>query len=410
MHIIGLEVENYGRIKAVSIEPDATGAVIISGRNAQGKTSLMNAIWAALGGRAGNNASKPVREGAEQAKVTVDLGDMIVTRVWRGDNTNLEVRSKEGAVYKSPQALLDGFIGKLSFDPLAFTRLKERDQKDALLQLVELDIDLDALQAERDQAFSERTATGQERKRLGEVVVDKDLPVEERSATDLIGQLRTIEEQRTDRAHFEQEALYAASNAERAKEEIARLTEGMNRYLAKADECQAKVAAMPAPADPAPIEAELEQIDATNAAIRANNANRLLAGRAEELDKRRDELTATIDKLDKDKAEALARAAFPVPGLGFDSDGVTFNEVPFSQASSAEQIRVSMAMAIAGNPKLRVVRVMDGSLLDDEGMQIITELAAENEFQVWIERVANGDGVGFLIEDGELADGAAVGA
>lgn len=404
MHIVGLEVENYGRIKAVTMEPDATGAVIISGRNAQGKTSLMNAIWAALGGRAGNNASKPVREGTDQAKVTVDLGDMVVTRIWRNDSTNLEVRSKEGAVYKSPQALLDGFIGKLSFDPLAFTRLKDREQKDALLQLVDLDIDLDALQAEREALFAERTSVGQERKRLGDVVVDESLPVEEKSAAELIARIREAGDQRAEAARLAQARDAAGADAEQLSARMKELAAELEAAHDRHHELDAQLAQLPELVDVAPLEAELEQIDATNAVIRENNAARTVKATVMGFEKQREELTNAINKLDQKKAEALGRAVFPVPGLGFDADGVTFNSVPFAQASSAEQIRVSMAMAIAGNPKLRVVRVMDGSLLDDDGMKIITDLAAEHDFQVWIERVANGDGVGFVIEDGELAD------
>lgn len=404
MHIVGLEVENYGRIKAVTLEPDATGAVIISGRNAQGKTSLMNAIWAALGGRAGNNASKPVRDGADQAKVTVDLGDMVVTRIWRNDSTNLEVRSKEGAVYKSPQALLDGFIGKLSFDPLAFTRLKDREQKDALLQLVDLDIDLDALQAEREALFAERTSVGQERKRLGDVVVDESLPVEEKSAGELISRIREAGDQRAEAARLAQDRDAAGAAAEQLSARMKELAAELDAAQVRHHELGHQLAQLPELVDVAPLEAELEQIDATNAVIRENNAARTVKASAMGFEKQREELTNAINKLDQQKADALGRAVFPVPGLGFDADGVTFNSVPFAQASSAEQIRVSMAMAIAGNPKLRVVRVMDGSLLDDDGMKIITELAAEHDFQVWIERVANGDGVGFVIEDGELAD------
>lgn len=396
MHIVGLEVENYGRIKAVSMEPDATGAVIISGRNAQGKTSLMNAIWAALGGRAGNNAAKPVREGAKQARVTVDLGDMVVTRVWRKDTTNLEVRSKDGAVYKSPQALLDGFIGKLSFDPLAFTRLKEREQKEALMQLVDLDIDLDAVQSKRETVFAERTAVGQERKRLGEVSVDESLPQHERSAADLIDKIRQASNADIERGRIEEAGRAAAESVAELERRLAAEQERLAGLREQRD-------AMPAPVDVAPLEAELNQIDSHNAAIRENNAARAAFAEAARLDALRDELTAEIEALDSTKAAALERAEFPVPGLGFDAEGVTFNSVPFAQASSAEQIRVSMAMSIAANPKLRVVRVMDGSLLDDDGMKIVTDLAAEHDFQVWIERVANGDGVGFLIEDGELA-------
>ena len=49
MKIVSLEAENYKRLKAVEITPDGN-MVVIGGRNAQGKSSVLDAIWAALGG------------------------------------------------------------------------------------------------------------------------------------------------------------------------------------------------------------------------------------------------------------------------------------------------------------------------------------------------------------------------
>ena len=77
--------------------------------------------------------------------------------------------------------------------------------------------------------------------------------------------------------------------------------------------------------------------------------------------------------------------------------------MPFSQASASEQIRVSLAMAMALNPKLRVIRILDGSLLDAENLALIAEMATEHDFQVWIERVSDTSGVGVVIEDGQVA-------
>ena len=51
------------------------------------------------------------------------------------------------------------------------------------------------------------------------------------------------------------------------------------------------------------------------------------------------DLTEQINALDQRKTNALAGATFPVDGLGFDADGVTYQGVPLAQASSAEQIR-----------------------------------------------------------------------
>lgn len=50
MKINQLEVENVKRIKAVKVEPTASGLTIIGGNNNQGKTSVLDAIAWALGG------------------------------------------------------------------------------------------------------------------------------------------------------------------------------------------------------------------------------------------------------------------------------------------------------------------------------------------------------------------------
>lgn len=55
------------------------------------------------------------------------------------------------------------------------------------------------------------------------------------------------------------------------------------------------------------------------------------------------------------------------------------------------------------NPTIRVIRISDGSLLDSENMAVIAEMAQENDFQCWIERVDESRQVGFVIEDGSIA-------
>lgn len=45
-----LEIENVKRIKAVKIEPSASGLTVIGGNNNQGKTSVLDSIAWALGG------------------------------------------------------------------------------------------------------------------------------------------------------------------------------------------------------------------------------------------------------------------------------------------------------------------------------------------------------------------------
>ncbi|MEI6494263.1 MAG: hypothetical protein WCO94_17085, partial [Verrucomicrobiota bacterium] len=75
----------------------------------------------------------------------------------------------------------------------------------------------------------------------------------------------------------------------------------------------------------------------------------------------------------------------------------------FSQCSAAEQMRVSMAVALAMNPSLRVCLIRDGSLLDSDSLEIIREMAEAADAQVWLERVSEGADCQVIIEDGAIA-------
>jgi len=105
-------------------------------------------------------------------------------------------------------------------------------------------------------------------------------------------------------------------------------------------------------------------------------------------------------KQEEEKAAKIAAAKMPVPGLSFGDGMVVLNGVPFDQASDAEQLRTSIAIAMALNPKLRVIRVRDGSLLDEESMKLLEQMADSKDYQVWIERVDGSGKVGFVLEDG----------
>ncbi|MBN2133639.1 MAG: hypothetical protein JW741_29325, partial [Sedimentisphaerales bacterium] len=155
-------------------------------------------------------------------------------------------------------------------------------------------------------------------------------------------------------------------------------------------------------ADTAATEAEIAAAGTVNVAVRNKKYQRRLANEHAALCKESAALSDSIDQIDADKAALLAEAEWPVPGLGFDEGGVTLNGLPFEQASSAEQLRVSVAMGLAVNPTLRILLIRDGSLLDADGLRMVAELAAERDGQVWIERVGEGAECSVVIEDGAI--------
>ena len=93
----------------------------------------------------------------------------------------------------------------------------------------------------------------------------------------------------------------------------------------------------------------------------------------------------------------------PVAGLSLGNGIVMLDGLPLEQASDAQQLRLSVAVAMSANPKLRVIRIRDGSLLDEDGMALLAEMAKDREYQVWIEKVDSTGSVGVVMVDGEVA-------
>ncbi len=403
MKIVRFEAENVKRLRAVEISPDGT-LQVITGRNGAGKSSVLDAIWLALGGgTASKNVDMPVRDGETKAHVTLDLGDLVVTRSWSGGKSTLKVEDAEGGVHRSPQGLLDSLVGRLSFDPLAFTMLKPAEQRDALLALVDLPFNPVDLDRHRDARYEERRAANRTVKQLEAEVAaipkpEPGTPDREVSAVELIDQITASERS----VAAEQQLLRDITDAEKAVETARDELANAEQQLATLTK---ELAFLPEPEDDVEaLKAALADIESVNAAVRAKIQRQSLVDKLDTAREVADGLTFAIEEIDAQKAEGLAAAKFPVDGLGFSEDGVTYQGVPFSQASSAEQIRVSLAMAMASNPELRVIRILDGSLLDDDNLALITGMAADADYQVWIERVGTtADGTAVLIEDGQVA-------
>lgn len=400
MKIVRLEAENVKRLRAVEIVPDGN-TVVISGRNGQGKTSVLDSIWLALGGGpAGRATKRPIRDGEKSASVTLDLGELKVTRSWEGDRTTLRVENAEGARYGSPQSMLDGLVGRLSFDPLTFAQQDERSQRSTLLSLVDLPFDPDELAAERRGAFDARTETNRDLKRLeariAGIPVLAGVPDEEVDLADLLRQASDARGH-LDRAERFQTDLAVARDDVDAAERVLR---DAQEALAVAE---TRVAGIPADLpDPIVFEEQIASADATNRAVRAAQERAVFVGEADTLRAESDRLTGRLQEIDDRRQAGLVAAKMPLDGLAFDEDGVTYQGVPLKQASAAEQLRVSIAMAMALNPKVRVIRITDGSLLDSENLALIAAMVDEHDFQCWIERVDETGQMGVVIEDGSV--------
>jgi DNA repair exonuclease SbcCD ATPase subunit len=400
--IIRLATTNYKVLKAVEIVPDPNGnLVIIAGKNGQGKTSALDSITAALGGVNAKTTPKPIRDGEDRAEIVLETEELVVTRRFTASGSTLTVKSPDGAVYPKGQAKLDDLLGKLSLDPLAFTQLSDRDQLATLLDLVDLPFDLDKLAAERKDIFERRTDANRKVKELtarADLYVDTpaDLPDEEVSVGNLIADYRAGQELNAHIAAADQAVFSWQSKVDRLKAELEVAQDAL-------DKASDRSASAPDAVDLDAIQARIDSAETVNAEVRHHKTGEAVRADLALWQQAVSELKDAIAEIDKQKADGLAKAVFPggLP-LGFDETGILLNGIPFRQASGAEQLRASLAMAIALNPKLRVIRIADGSLLDTDNLALVEAVAKENDFQVWIEMVGDGDGRGIIIEDGSV--------
>ena len=82
MKIIKLEASNVMRLNAVEITPKGD-VVILGGKNGAGKSSVLESILLALGGRK-SKIKEPLKKGKDKGKVVLELDGtgLIVTRTF----------------------------------------------------------------------------------------------------------------------------------------------------------------------------------------------------------------------------------------------------------------------------------------------------------------------------------------
>lgn len=409
--IIQLTSENVKRLVAVNIKPNGN-LVIIGGKNGAGKSSVLDSICYALGGK-DELPEVPIRKGAEKAKVVVDLDDLVIKRTFTAaGGTTLSVENKEGAKYPSPQAILDKLASKVTFDPLAFLRLEAFDQVVKLRKLVALDTS--ALDTERTRIYAERTILNrqveQKEALLKSFTRYEDAPKEPSESKPILDKIAAITNHNRRRGELNAqvniaEERFLASNreVELARKALAN-AEKMNGDL-KADADKKRESLLPylETQDDSALRKELEAVEATNKKVQSNQN---YDQRATELASAKvvvNAVTKRIQEIDAEKLKKVSEIKYPIEGLSISDAGtVTFEGLPLAQASQAAQMRISVAIAAAMNPKLRVMLIRDGSLVDEEGLALLEGLAKEFDLQIWIERVGKKDKCAVIIENGQV--------
>ena len=406
MKIIQLTAENIKKLKVIDITPKGD-FIQVTGKNGSGKTSVLDAIWWALAGK-DSIQGEPIRKGQEKAVIKLNLGDIVITRRFTKAGTTLVVENADGFRAASPQAMLDALIGHFTFDPLEFSRMGAKDQFDTLKRIADVKIDFAAVKKQDDEYREKRANINREVKLLeGQVsgiTVAEDAPDAPVSVSELMAQLKAAEE--TNGVLREEEIKLENAHAQIAigEKDLQGLRERMKVCEAHIAEARAFISNFGEIKylSTDHIKEQISGAEAVNKKHADKKRKGELNGQIALKQKHSEELTQLLEARAKSLHEEIQKANMPIPGLSLGENAVMFNSIPFDQLSAAEQLRVSVAIAMAANPKLKIIRIKDGSLLDDASLKMIKESTHEKGYQMWVETVNSSGKVGIYLEDGEI--------
>jgi DNA repair exonuclease SbcCD ATPase subunit len=421
VRISALEIENLKRVRAVTLDCSGKALSVIGGRNGQGKTSVLDAICWALGGDR-FRPSKPVHEGAEEAYVKIDL-DNGVTVERKGVNGSLKVTSATG---KGGQSLLNEFVNLFALNLPKFMAATGTEKAKMLLEAFpDLGPTLQRLNEAAKALYNERHAMGQvadrKKKYAAELPFDALAPDEPLSGAEMAKRMQEALSHNARNDSLRNDAARAAESltasearvrmtAKRVAElEVALADAQSEASKASADAQRARTSVEAAKAtaaqlqdqDTSSIEAELEQIDALNARVRANESKRMAEHESEQLSAQYAEIGDKLEETRAERIKLLAAVKMPLDGLSIDEEGeLIFADQRWDCMSGSEQLRVATAICAAMQPKCAFVLLDKLEAMDTQTLREFGAWLEERGLQAIGTRVGTGEENSIVIEDG----------
>ncbi len=429
MNIISLAIENIKKIKAVRIMP-TNSVITIQGENGVGKSSVLDSIVYALkGGR--EIPEKPIRDGEKKALIEMDMGEFKIIRSFTQKSSSLKIEPKEALKGQTPQNFLDGLLGKISFDPLAFINQEGKKQKKVLAELT--GIDVDRLDKQEKELYDDRAYKNKEynnaKLKVENATVISNPPQKEVSIVGLTEELtkgiefnQKIEDRESENERLKEKGMDIENNTipeceqkiQSLKEELRneelrleKLNDGLRNMRSQYKIERAAISELEF-INTDLIQEQIANAEKINKDYQAYQSYLKLKNELNNAELTYKESETKLTKFRENRIKALQEANMPIEGLDFGEDGLTYKGIPLEQCSDGEKLMIGMGISMALNPTIRVLRIKDGSLLGPKNLKILEDMVRDKDYQLWIERVSDEDmyknsgGVGILITEGEI--------
>lgn len=401
---------------------EAGAITILSGANAQGKSTILNAIQDVFEGGHDpsliRNFGKPMA--AEKAEIILNISDGATIRKWiTAEGYEVKARTGEGVPIKRVKEYLETLAKSFSLDPLALLDCSAKDRikfvQDAMpiiFTAAEVNaalgvatqvkaLDLAGIQGLRDAKYEDRKGKNGATKQLDGAIAesrqalgpddDRDWLVEFAAIEAEINSLRT--DLATAKTEIESQVQRNCNSANAVAElSIAAIKEEAANTLKKFEVEAAQVYAEGCAETNTRIAELRQKMGEISARADQQKRNSGLRAGIERMNEERrkagfeaDRLTTQIAAIDKLKLEKLRM--LPVPGVEVKNGDIAVDGVTWEQVNTGEKMKVSIAFAALMLGKLPLMITDRMESLDANGFAILREVAKDMKLQILAAKV-----------------------
>lgn len=409
MKITTLAIENCKKVKTVTFSPKQSGATVIGGNNAAGKTSILDAIIYALGGEKMRPTNLKRDDSIGNPIIHIETDDgLIIER--RGKNSELHVTDSTGR--RAGQTLLDSLVSKFALDLPKFINASIKDKTQMLLDLIPEKEELMKLDASYKAKENTRLMVGREADKKEKAAEDlpfyEDAPTKPLSISELLTKQQEVLARNGERAKARQELANNKNLLEHLKAEARRLELELNSINERILGITAAITTaneIGEDEDTSELEQNIADFESVNERVKANAARAERIEEASDLRAQYNTLSTELAELKKARVSLLQNANLPYPGLSIhpESGELTLDGKSWDCMSGSQQLVVAASIASRMNPKCRFVLLDKTEQLDAESMAEFDKWCEEQDIQCICTRVSTGGECSLIIEDGEIA-------
>ena len=408
MKVYSIKVSHIKKCIDVEFNFDET-LVKVSGKNGAGKSTIIESIFLAIVGKTfiwrGKSIESIITHWYTNWSIECVLKDtnrtITVNRkinaTW---NIYLDVESSDGT--KLTQKDLDALLSEFTIDPLEFTRLPMKEQYNIVKNVVWLDTSsIDKKIEDQFKISQDRRAVQSAIKKSVELMGEPVKPAEAKlNITELTARqneinlwIQKVEAMERSKIDLDNKKQQIDLQIEEMQKKLDQLHTDRKSICASLADITMKLIDV-VPRKQKWIE-ELEQISQNITQYEANQELWI------EYNRRKDQSTQLVsavqelqdsevilEKHKEERKKLIRDTKIPIPFLAFtDNDWLEINWTPIDMLSSAEQIVLACRIATVRNPLLKVVYIKDASLLDEDSMKYLQQIAEEYDYQIFAERV-----------------------